>query len=67
VFGDIEALFELPFMELLFRAQQAHREHFDASEVQLSTCCRSRPAAALKTAATARNRPTSTPASRPAS
>ena len=35
--ADIEALFELPFMELLFRAQQAHREHFDASEVQLST------------------------------
>jgi len=24
-------------MELLFRAQQVHREHFDASEVQLST------------------------------
>jgi len=35
--ADIEALFELPFMELLFRAQQVHREHFDASEVQLST------------------------------
>src|SRR5882672_6400196 len=34
---EIEALFELPFMELLFRAQQVHREHFDASEVQLST------------------------------
>jgi len=35
--SEIEALFELPFMDLLFRAQQAHREHFDASEVQLST------------------------------
>ena len=35
--AEIEALFELPFMDLLFRAQQAHREHFDASEVQLST------------------------------
>ena len=35
--GDIEALFELPFMDLLYRAQQVHREHFDASEVQLST------------------------------
>src|SRR5258706_15375908 len=35
--GEIEALFELPFMDLLFRAQQVHREHFDASEVQLST------------------------------
>jgi len=35
--AEVEALFELPFMELLFRAQQVHREHFDASEVQLST------------------------------
>ena len=34
---EIEALVELPFMELLVRAQQVHREHFDASEVQLST------------------------------
>ena len=33
----IEALFDLPFMDLLFRAQQVHRETFDASEVQLST------------------------------
>ncbi len=33
----IEALFALPFMDLLFRAQQVHREHFDASAVQLST------------------------------
>ncbi|NML19207.1 biotin synthase BioB, partial [Azohydromonas sp. G-1-1-14] len=30
-------LYELPFMELMFRAQQVHREHFDPSEVQLST------------------------------
>jgi len=36
-FAEVEALFELPFMDLLFRAQQAHREYFDASEVQLST------------------------------
>ncbi len=35
--ADIEALFALPFMDLLFRAQQVHREHFDANEVQLST------------------------------
>lgn len=33
----VEALFELPFMELLFRALQVHRAHFDPSEVQLST------------------------------
>lgn len=34
---EIEALFELPFNDLMFRAQQTHREHFDANEVQLST------------------------------
>ncbi len=33
----IEALFELPFTELLFRAQCTHRKHFDPAEVQLST------------------------------
>ena len=33
----IEVLFELPFNDLLFRAQQVHREHFDPNAVQLST------------------------------
>jgi biotin synthase len=33
----IEALFALPFAELLFRAQTVHRAHFDPSDVQLST------------------------------
>jgi biotin synthase len=35
--ADIEALFDLPFTELLFRAQTVHRQHFDPTEVQLST------------------------------
>jgi len=35
--ADVVALYELPFNDLLFRAQQAHREHFDANAVQLST------------------------------
>lgn len=35
--ADIEALFALPFNDLIFRAQQVHREHFDANAVQLST------------------------------
>jgi biotin synthase len=34
---SVAALFELPFNDLLFRAQQVHREHFDANAVQLST------------------------------
>jgi len=33
----IEALFELPFPELMFRAQQAHREHHAPNRLQLST------------------------------
>jgi len=35
--ADVEALFALPFAELLFRAQTVHRQHFDPREVQLST------------------------------
>jgi biotin synthase len=35
--AEIEALFRLPFADLLYRAQQVHREHFDANAVQLST------------------------------
>ena len=35
--ADVEALFAMPFMDLLFHAQQMHREHFNANEVQLST------------------------------
>ena len=34
---EINALFALPFNDLMFRAQQAHRANFDANEVQLST------------------------------
>ena len=34
---EIEALFKLPFNDLMWRAQQTHRANFDANEVQLST------------------------------
>src|SRR5262245_2601222 len=34
---EVEALFDLPFNDLLFRAQSVHRQHHDASAVQLST------------------------------
>ena len=34
---EVEALFELPFPELLFRAQSAHRAHFDPAQMQIST------------------------------
>jgi biotin synthase len=35
--ADVVALYELPFNDLLYRAQQVHREHFDGNTVQLST------------------------------
>lgn len=35
--AEVEALFKLPFNDLLFRAQQIHREHFDPNAVQRST------------------------------
>lgn len=34
---EVQALFALPFADLIYRAQSAHRAHFDANEVQLST------------------------------
>ncbi len=35
--AQVEALFALPFNDLLFQAQQVHRANFDANAVQLST------------------------------
>jgi biotin synthase len=35
--AQVRALFELPFPELIYRAQTLHRAHFDPREVQIST------------------------------
>ena len=35
--AEVEALFDLPFNDLLYQAQNAHRAHFDANQVQVST------------------------------
>ena len=35
--AEIDALFALPFNDLLFLAQQVHRRHFAANQVQMST------------------------------
>jgi biotin synthase len=35
--AEIRALFDLPFPELIFRAQTVHRHYFDPREVQIST------------------------------
>lgn len=34
---EVEALLNQPFNDLLFRAHQVHREHFDPNSIQLST------------------------------
>ena len=35
--AQAQALLDAPFPELMFRAQQAHRAHFDPTRVQMST------------------------------
>jgi biotin synthase len=35
--AEVEALYDQPLMDLIYRAQQVHREHFDANEIQRST------------------------------
>ena len=34
---EVEALFALPFNDLLFHAQRVHRQYFDPNSVQVST------------------------------
>ena len=34
---EVQALFNLPFNDLMFQAQTVHRQHFNANEVQVST------------------------------
>jgi len=34
---DVQALFELPFPELMYRAQTVHREHFDPTQIEFAT------------------------------
>ena len=35
--AEITALFDIPFNDLIFRAQTVHRQHFAANQVQMST------------------------------
>ena len=35
--SEVQALFDMPFNDLLFQAQTAHRQHFDPNAVQIST------------------------------
>ncbi len=36
-FHQIEALYNLPMIDLLFQAQKTHREHFNPNQIQAST------------------------------
>ena len=35
--NDVVALFDMPFMDLVYRAARVHRDHFDPNAVQRST------------------------------
>ena len=37
--AEVEALFALPFSDLMYRAQTLHRQFFNPNEVQVSTLC----------------------------
>lgn len=34
---EVQALFETPFNDLIFKAQSTHRQHFDPNEIQISS------------------------------
>ena len=55
---EVRALFDLPFPDLMFRAQTVHRREFrPAARCRSRRCCRSRPAAARRIAPIARRAP----------
>jgi len=35
--AEVQALYELPFNDLIFKAQSSHRAYFDANEIQISS------------------------------
>jgi biotin synthase-like enzyme len=45
---DIQTLYEMPFMDLLFQAQQIHRACFEANTLQISTLLNIKKVAARK-------------------
>ncbi|SUA21423.1 putative biotin synthase [Neisseria gonorrhoeae] len=58
---DVEALFGLPFLELVYQAAEVHRQNFNPREIQLSTLLSIKPAVVPKIAPTVRNQRTTTP------
>lgn len=52
--SQVTELFEKPLLELLFEAQQIHRQHFDPQQVQVSTLLSIKPVPARRIVNTAR-------------
>ena len=50
---EVQALYALPFNDLIFKAQTIHREHFDPNEVQISSLLILKPVHVRKIAAIA--------------
>lgn len=63
--SQIEALFALPFSELMFRAQEVHRLSFPDGDVELATLLSIKTGGALRIAATAHKLPATTQMLRP--
>lgn len=59
---ELQALFDLPFPELLHRAASVHRAHFDPAQVQVSTLLSVKTGGCRKTARIARRRSATTQA-----
>lgn len=55
--SQVTALFEKPLLELLFEAQQVHRQHFDPQQVQVSTLLSIKTGACRKIVSTAHKVP----------
>lgn len=55
--SQVTSLFEKPLLELLFEAQQVHRQHFDPAVCRSARYFRLRPGPARKTVNTVRKAP----------
>lgn len=63
--SQVTELFEKPLLDLLFEAQQIHRQHFDPQQVQVSTLLSIKPALVRKTANIAHKVPAIKPVWKP--
>ena len=50
---ELKDIYDLPFNDLLWKAQSVHRKYHNPNEIQISTLMSIKPGVALKTASTA--------------